>query len=132
MSRQRPDEFEVRQSVGPLFDVPARHLAATADPDTSRRAAAAARQALGFWQRFALDCVRSWPGRTAPELAGLMVEMGGKGDVEKVRQQIGRRLNELTNPPGPGHVIGKPHLIERRGTRDGCALWWPAEGSDGS
>jgi hypothetical protein len=126
MSRQRPDALETRQDLGPLFTPRLRELAHTADPFTSVAAAAEviASGKLRRDQEEALELVLAHPGSTAPELGAIACRPGE--DPEHARQRIGRRLSELTNPPGgPGFKVGKGHHIERRGRRDGCACWWP-------
>lgn len=129
MSRQSSDPAEVR-GAGPLFEPPVRHLVGRTDPPTSRRAAEAivGSVKLGEHQRMALQLVRDHPGLTCPELAAIAAPtlplVLARIGIEGIRQVIGRRLSDLTNPPGPLQVPGKPHLIMRRGTRDGCACWW--------
>jgi hypothetical protein len=129
----------MRPSCGPLFDPPVEHLVGRTDPQTSRAAAESVKDGIQETDQYYTLClIRLHPGKTAKELGEIAAAADdsladvawasapeGKGP-EYWRQRIGRRLNELTNPPdSPGHVPGKPHLIERRGTRDGCSLWWP-------
>jgi hypothetical protein len=118
VSRQRSDIYE--SGLGPLFAPPVEHLSGRTDPETSRKAAAAVLPRLGWHQRLALAIVGAHPGSTCKELAAAAMDSAagqdfGPGDLEAVRQRIGRRLNELE----------KAGLIYRDGERDGCSLWWP-------
>ena len=120
MTRDRSDMYPT--SYGPLFDTSLRNLSHTTDPQTSREAASKIGPQIGNLQRWALELIHRYPGRTTKELAKAAVAESNPPDewhrdVERVRQQIGRRLNELE----------KANLIYRKGTRDGCALWWPAK-----
>lgn len=125
MSPHRSDPGELRFGAGPLFDRTARQLTARKDPPTSRRAAEGTVQQLSGMQRFALQAVRDYPGHTTKEMARHLfnAEHGGllrAADAEEIRQQIGRRLNEL-------EAAG---LVYRKGTRDGCAIWWPSKSEE--
>lgn len=115
---QRPDPHETARDMGPLFETPQKHLSGRTDPQTSRDAAAAILPSIGRHQRWVLDLVRVYPGRTCPELAaqaGYDMAADEHIDIETCRQRIGRRLNELE----------KAGLIFRNGVRDGCCCWWP-------
>lgn len=114
--RRRHDGVETF-APAPLFDARPEAMSGRTDPDTSRQAAARMVEsgALGRHQQWALDLVRTFPGSTCPELANRAGDNIIDGDVERLRQQCGRRLNELE----------KAGLIYREGTREGCSLWWP-------
>jgi len=100
------------------------------DPATSHAAADAKREArsLAMDQAEALAYVRSYPGRTCPELAKIAhaedvqfdadngTSQASAQGVEWWRQKLGRRLSELA----------RAGLIRRDGERDGCGVWWPA------
>ena len=121
MSRQRGDVHEMRRrlelGLGPLFEPPIEHLVGRSDPRTSRQAADAMKEsgALGEHQRWTLTLISMFEGNTVPELARLAAKtITIETDLEVLRQRIGRRVNELE----------KAGLIHRKGTRDGCSVWW--------
>lgn len=134
MSPQRSDPGEtghgplfegLGRQVKPLSPREPRQLTHSTDPATSTQVAVSVYERLGSRQRFALQAVRDYPGHTTKEMARHLfnAEHGGllrAADAEVIRQQIGRRLNELND-------VG---LIYRKGTRDGCALWWPSRSEE--
>lgn len=78
--------FGVSNLDGVQHYSPARPLARTEDPGTSRAAAAQVAPTLNDRQRFALDAIRRHPGRTVSELEEIV---GCRSRV------IGRRTAEL-------------------------------------
>lgn len=107
------------QGLGPLFAPRVETLVGRTDPPTSHAAAAKMVNSnrLGIDQRYALDAVRRFPGRTCPELAEALNDPSDETGEEWLRQRIGRRLGELE----------KAGLIRRDGTRDGCSVWYPTD-----
>lgn len=108
-------------------------LSHLADPATSRQSAShmVASGQIGTDQGMALALVRNVPGSTAKEMGVALASEAGAdhwdprtrlncADAELCRQRIGRRLNELEHAK----------LIYRKGTRDGCARWWPTNQGD--
>lgn len=80
-------ELGLFQQTHPIKERPTRTLSRTDGPKTSALAAGELQSELGSLQEWALDAVRSDPGKTQRELGAIHCP-------EDLRK-IGRRLNEL-------------------------------------
>jgi len=111
-----PDDHGTAPSPGPLFDAPARNLARTTDPNTSKAAAQEVVNSphLGDEQRRTMALLEANPGSTANDLSRLA------GDADPRR--INRRLGELRSAQKAYRSGTKRDPV----TNKACAVWWPA------